>query len=206
MNDLETRLTDLGDHLAVDETDTIDVVLARLQSSPPRTMATWMRVAAAVVAIATVAVVATPTARQAVAGWLGFGAVTIQRLPDGALDRADTAFELAGPGDSSIEVVDGREVLVSRFDARLTIPLLTKSVGVSTSVTVVDVGGRPGIWIGDGPHEVFYETDLGVGVERSAGRTLLWQADDIIVRLEGFEDLGTALQFAATLDVAPLDD
>ena len=96
-------------------------------------------------------------------------------------------------------MVDGGEILVSRFDARLSCPLLTKSVGTSTSVVTVDVNGNEGIWIDEGPHDVFYDTNDGVGVERTAGRTLLWQDNDVLFRLEGFHDLESALRFAATL-------
>lgn len=199
MTDLETRLVDLGDHLDIDDEHLVNDVLAQLRPNTDRTP--WLR-AAAVIALAVAAVIAVPDARRAVADWFGFGAVTIERLPDDAIERADATFELAGPGDSTIEVVDDREILVSRFDARLSTPLLTKSIGTSTAVVNVDVDGRPGIWIGAGPHEIFYETDDGIGVARTAGQTLLWQTGDVVTRVEGFSDLAAALEFAATLTPA----
>lgn len=201
MTDLETRLADLGEHLAVDDEVLVADVLHQLRPSGRRTA--WLP-AAVVLALVAGAVMAVPQSRQAVADWFGFGAVTIQRLPDDSIDRADSSFELAGPGDSTIEIVDGREILVSRFDARLPTPLLTKSVGASTNVSAVDVNGRPGVWVDDGPHEILYETPDGIGRARTAGKTLLWQVDDTVIRLEGFGDLEAALEFAST--IRPIDD
>ena len=197
MTDLESRLADLGEHIAVDDENLARDVLAQLRPSRDRTP--WLR-AAVLLALVVGSVMALPDARRAVAEWFGFGAVTIVRLPDDAIERADNSFELAGPGNSTIDIVDGREVLISRFDATLSAPLLTKSVGASTSVIAIEVLGRPGVWIGDGPHEILYETNDGIGVARSAGQTLLWQADDVVVRLEGFPDLESALEHAATID------
>lgn len=200
MTDLETRLTDLGDNLDFDDADLVAGILDRLQPSRRRWSSVWLRAAAVALVVVAATAIAVPDARRTVADWFGFGAVSIQRLPDDAVQQADATFELAGPGDSSIEVVDGREILVSRFDARLPAPLLSKAIGTSTQVIAVEVDGHPGVWVGEGPHDVFYETDDGFGVTRTAGRTLLWQDGDVLFRLEGFLDLEAALEFAATLD------
>lgn len=200
MTDLESRLSDLGKHLDVDDGDLVDGILDRLQPPTRRSGPVWLQAAAVIAILAAAAVFAVPEARRTVADWFGFGAVSIQRLPDDAVRQADAEFDLAGPGDSSIEVVDGREILVSRFDAHLPAPFLTKTVGASTQVFVVEVDGHPGVWVGEGPHDVFYETDDGLGVSRTAGRTLLWQDGDVLYRLEGFSDPDAALEFAATLN------
>ena len=74
---------------------------------------------------------------------------------------------------------------------------MQKTLGSSTSIIEVDVGGHLGLWIDGAPHQVMYETSDGsVVVERVAGNTLLWEVDPVLYRLEGFDNLDDAIKFA----------
>jgi hypothetical protein len=93
--------------------------------------------------------------------------------------------------------VDGRAVLVSAIDGRLFEEGITKTVQSSDQVIEVRVGDHPGLWIGGEPHQVAYESpDGGVMLTRVASNTLLWQDGSVLYRVEGFEDLAGALEFA----------
>ncbi|MHB1090076.1 MAG: hypothetical protein ACYC0U_03215, partial [Ilumatobacteraceae bacterium] len=116
-------------------------------------------------------------------------------------------FELPGPGESRIVVFDGREILVSTIDGQLGGPIMQKRLGSSTSIIEVDVAGHLGLWIDGAPHQVMYETgDGNVVVERVAGNTLLWEVGDVLYRLEGFDNLDDAIEFAGTHTPSAVSD
>lgn len=206
MIDLESRLSDLGDSLDLDETaDLASAVVTRLAAPTGDGPAekTWsrravgLRVAAALVLV-TAVLVAVPGSRQAIAEWFGLDGVTIDRDP--TLSPPPETPPLAGsPGDGTVVDVDGAEVLVSALDGRLDEGVISKTLGPDTGIERVDVAGNLGLWIDGEPHVVSYRSDDGEIVsERFAGNTLLWQDGDVIRRVEGFATLADALAFATT--------
>ena len=61
----------------------------------------------------------------------------------------------------------------------------------------VEVGGELGLWIDGAPHDVsFFDEQGDLVFERFAGNTLLWQDGSIVRRLEGFADVGSAIEYA----------
>lgn len=99
-DDLERRLRDLGDHLVLggeeaggEERTLVAAVIDRLDEAGPQSppsrgetglRAPWIVAAAAAVAVLFVGVAAVAPAREAVAGWLGIGAVEIRTGDDPA--------------------------------------------------------------------------------------------------------------------------
>ena len=65
----------------------------------------------------------------------------------------------------------------------------------------MDVNGHPGYWISGGQHLFFtYDRNGRRQEQRLAGNTLVWQAGDEIVRIEGVDlTLDEALAIAADL-------
>ena len=202
MNDLESRLAALGDALVLDDGDLVDDVLARLDGPPAArpTGSRPLRLAAAIVLVLALVAVAIPDARRTVAEWLGLDGVRVERRPDLVIDQTvppPSEAAAAAPGESRVMTVEGRSVIVSTIDGTLDDGLLTKTVGASTTVTEVEVGGSRGLWIAGEPHEVVYVAGDGeVVVERVAADTLLWQHGDLIHRVEGFDQLAEAVDFA----------
>ena len=106
-------------------------------------------------------------------------------------------FTVPGPGESELVMVHGREVLLSAIDGRLFEAGITKTVQSSEQISEVRVGDHPGLWIAGEPHQVVYESPDGeVVVTRAASNTLLWQDGQVLYRVEGFDDLADALEFA----------
>lgn len=202
MTNLEARLADLAHVLDVDDTNLVDSVIARLDrssSSGERSAHRRLQMVAAFVLIVAVAIALHPESRRVVARWFGLDQIRVERDADLELPSAPVTFDLPGPGDSRIVEVDGREILVSTIDGRLDRPMLRKTLGSSTSIIEVDVGGHLGLWIDGAPHQVMYEaSDGGVVVERVAANTLLWEVGDVLYRLEGFDNLEDAIKFVGT--------
>lgn len=203
MNDLEMRLGDLGRHLAVDDADVVDGVLARLDDEEAsgvrqREVSTWLRAAAVVLVLAAAVALAVPDSRRAIADWFGLGGVRIEREPGLTVPATAPPIDGAAPiGDAEIVAIDGVDVMVSAIDGTLEPDLLTKTVGAGTSAVAVDVDGAPGVWIDGAPHIVAYRTDEGTpATVRVAGNTLLWQDGAVIRRAEGFVTLDDALEYA----------
>lgn len=198
MTAIEDRLVALGDELDLGGESLVDDVLTRLgqpavEAVRPRVA---LRVAAAAVLVVAVAVVAIPDARRTVAGWFGWESVSVERRPD--LDPPATTTPIAdGSAAGEVVVVDGREILVTTIDARLDVGLVRKTVGSESGVVETAIGGRLALWIHGEPHLVsFIGADGSVIDERVAGDTLLWQTGDVTVRVEGFDDLDDAIEFA----------
>ena len=139
-----------------------------------------------------------PDARAAVAGWLGLDGLVVEVDPDLAESSPTPPTGVApGPGETQITVVDGQRIVASAVRGTLTDALVVKSVGASSQVEEVTVDGRPGLWISGSPHEVLYEDPQhDVVVERVARDTLLWSADGVLYRVEGFSRLADALAYA----------
>lgn len=208
-DDLERRLRDLGESLVFDDAELADAVSARLASEPTSRRRIWPA-AAAVVLLVVLGIALLPDARHAVARWFGLDSVKVVVDPSLDTEPVGTAppvvIDLPGPGESRAVDVDGHAVLISTLDGALNPGLITKSVQASAQVTEVDVGGAPGLWIEGSPHEILYESPDGeIVFERMAADTLLWQRGDVLTRIEGFEQLDQALDFARRhgLDATP---
>ncbi len=202
-DDLIARLERFGD-LIDDRPSLADSVLERIAGNgstvnPPARWAgrhRWL-VAAAVIAVILSGVAIQPDARAAVAGWFGLDGLVIEVDPDLAESPAPPAGAAPGPGETRITVVDGQRIVASAVRGTLTDALVGKSVAASGQVEAVTVDGRPGLWISGSPHEVLYEDPQeDVVVERVARDTLLWSADGVLYRVEGFTRLADALAYA----------
>ena len=96
----------------------------------------------------------------------------------------------------------GVGALLTRFDGALDDPLIEKSIGEGTNVTVVAVGDGRGYWIEGAVHSFGYLDSSGEIVFetlRLAGNTLLWEADGFAYRLESGLDLQTAIEVTEAL-------
>lgn len=212
MNKLEARLADLADVLDVDDAGLVDSIVARLdqlssQRRAHRRAHRRLQMVAMFVLIVATAIALHPDSRRVVARWFGLGLVRIERDADLDLSSAPVTFELPGPGASQVIELDGREILVSAIVGRLDRPILQKTLASNTSIIEVDVDGHLGLWIDGAPHQVMYEAGDGdIVVERVAGNTLLWEVGDVLYRLEGFDNLDDALEFAGTRTLGAVSD
>ena len=168
--DLEVGLRDLGTHLDVGSAALADVVVARLADGgrptdrrpDPRRM---LQLAAAILVVTLAGLAALPPTREAIADWLGVGAVRITRTdrppPTGRPDRADLSFDarrpdqaLAGPplavavdprvATGLLEIRYRAFTLVQLASAPGEPPVLEKFVGGGTSVRPTTVTGTTG--------------------------------------------------------------
>lgn len=200
MSDLEARLADLGDALDVgDSAVAAAAVMARLDGSvaPRVERRGWLLKAAVLVVVVVGALVAVPRSREALADWFGLRGVRIERRDEQG-GGIPAPFALPGPGQSRAMTVDGRQILVSSIVGMFDEVLLRKIVGPGTGVRQVTVDDSPGLWIDGEPHDVVYRVPGGdVTVTRAAGNTLLWQRGEVLHRVEGFDDLASAVAFAA---------
>jgi hypothetical protein len=196
------RLAALAASLDVDDADLVDEVLDRIARpaelpAPARPLRHVWLVAAATVALA-VGFVAHPAGRGAMARWFGLDGVSVQVDPTLPVTRSAETFAAPGPGESQVVIVDGREVLFSAVDGRLFEEGITKTVQSSDQISEVRVGDHPGLWIAGGSHQVAYESPDGdMVVTRVASDTLLWQDGPVLFRVEGFDDLADAVEFAS---------
>jgi hypothetical protein len=203
--DIEDRFASLGDHLDLGDGDgsaLSERVLAQLDIEAiagGHHKVRRLRFFAAAVLIAVVAAVAVPSSRRTIAGWFGLDGVRIEGRKD--VDFPDIeSTGLPGPGASREETVDGRVVLVSVIEGSLADEVLVKTLGSETEIVEVDVGGSRGLWISGASHELAYRSPDGqIVFERVAGNTLVWQNDQVLKRLEGFESMGDAVEYAIGL-------
>lgn len=193
------RRIDIGDSLAA-------TVLEDLRSDPAgRSRNPWLVAASITIAVA-VGVLLVPDSRRAVARWFGIDGVKIEIEPDITRGPPTDVRAEVGPGSSAVVVVEGREILVSAIEASFDENLLTKTVSGSGDLIEVDVDGARGLWIGSASHDVLYEVaESEIVVERVAGRTLLWNDGGVLYRVEGFDRLDDALEFAR-VGVSPIAD
>lgn len=194
IDDLVARLERLGDALDLDDAHVTDEILDRIGARrSARLPRRWL--VAAVIVLVVGGVVAHPDSRHAVARWFGLDGLVIDVDPDLSVPETPTLVDAPGPGESRVVVVGDREILVSAVHGALTDGLISKTVSSSDQVEEVDVDGHRGLWISGAPHQVLYEADGGVVVERVAANALVWQRDDVLYRVEGFELLADALGF-----------
>lgn len=211
--DLERRLTSLGQHLDLDDDGAVlsERVMAQIDVEDvdaDERRDRWLGYVAAAIVVAMIAAVAMPSSRATIAGWFGLDGVRIERR-DNVDSTSDTspvaAVEgevsgLPGPGDSREVTVEGRVVLVSVIEGVLTDEVLVKTLNPDTDIVEVTVGDAPGLWISGAPHDLaFLSPDGSIVFERVAGNTLVWQDDQMIGRVEGFESVDAAIEFASGL-------
>jgi hypothetical protein len=97
--------------------------------------------------------------------------------------------------------VTGAGALVSVMPATIEEGFFQKTLGATSTVRSVDVGGNVGYWIEGSPHELMFEFGDQVLPDtfRLATNTLLWQRGDHVYRLEADVDLGTARRIAESV-------
>ena len=222
MSAVEAALLDLGG--AIEYPPTPDFVAPPER----RRLAVWWAVAAVVLVLALVTTLV-PAVRDRVIAWLGIRGVTIERseaigpveqLPPGTMIGDPVALDdptlpltpllaaaLGDPAGVFVDDVgrvtllyddDGRTLLLTQFVGDLE-PAILKQVGVETEVEPAMVNGEPAIWIGDGPHAVFFiDRDGNVSEDRGrlAGSTLLWEVGEVTLRLEGAMSMERAVEIA----------
>jgi hypothetical protein len=233
MIDLEAALLDLAEHLdypvgedlvatvrqRVSERDTIDTRRSRRSR--------MLLVAAAMFLVLLASVIAVAPAREAVANWLGIGAVEVRRgpaqpvAPPTTLPRVHTLedaraavhFPIATTGRPLAVSVDPSVPggLVTLRYRRFTLqelesppgraPVIGKIVDPHARVDDVDVNGVPGLWI-VGAHEIGYLDRAGrfrTATIRRSGPVLLWSRDGVTYRVEGLATLAQARGVATAL-------
>lgn len=212
MTALDDRLRSLGAQLDLDADPhhMVTEVLARVaddgEAGSNRVGAQvarpWLRVAAGLVVLAAAVAVAVPSSRRTVADWFGLDGVDVERRPDVSVPLEAPAIDdtTSTPGTGGVVDVDGVPILVSEIDGRLDEAVISKTVGNATDVVAVNVGADLGLWIAGRPHELAVFRDGELLFERLAANTLVWQDGPVIRRLEGFDDLDRALEYAATID------
>jgi hypothetical protein len=92
-------------------------------------------------------------------------------------------------------------LLITQFQGRLTADFV-KKVTAGGLVEEVTVGGRPGYWFSGEPHFYTYRDNAGGLVDertRLAGNTLVWQAGEQTLRLEGQLPREEALRIAGSM-------
>jgi hypothetical protein len=196
--DIEQRLAELGDLLAIDDADLSVTVVASAGVPAGRSARlTPLRIAAVVVLVIAAAVAIVPSARDTVAGWLGLDRVEIERRDDLVVPATAppvTAPTGTNPLEEAVVTVEGSAVLVGTIDGRLSDVFIDKTLGMDASAASLVIDGMPAIWIEE-PHELMIERDGLPVAERIAGATLLWQEGDVLWRVEGFATLDEAVAY-----------
>jgi hypothetical protein len=139
-----------------------------------------------------------PVLLPAAAGFQAPDAVFVDRdRPPGG--RVDLVYR-ARPGLPPSQFTDAG-LLVTQFRGRLTDDFI-KKVTVGGLVEQVEVAGQPGYWFSGEPHFYTYRDARGGVVDeqtRLAGNTLVWQAGEQTLRLEGQLPKEEALRIAESM-------
>lgn len=210
--------------------DIAGAVAARLHAAPPRQARLTRRslavVIAALVALPAGTVAAIEPAREEVLEFLGLRSASVRVAPelppqrsgsagatvslDEARDRVPYAILLPRAlGEPSRVQLNGERVtLTYGGGVRLTeleggglLDFVEKIVTQDASVRRVTVEGDPGIWIAGGRHFVFFRDAAGrIREQRTAGPTLLFERDGLVLRVEGIGDRDEAIRIASSLE------
>ena len=185
MVELEDRLVALGEALTFPDVDRLaDDVLAEL--TPPRRLVRPVLAVAAAILLVIAIVAAVPSSRHAVARWLGFERLRIERVvrlpedvaparlgPSMSLEEAAAAvgvvprvadglgdpLSVHAPGDRYVAVryaVDGTDVIVATLPGSLHEGTFRKLVDAGADIEAVEVAGKPGYWIAGTDHALLY--------------------------------------------------
>ena len=128
---------------------------------------------------------------------ISFAPVTLPALGDPQGIFVDEAGRL-----TIAYLEDGHVLLLTQFVGDLE-PAILKQVAAEAEVELVAVNGEAAIWIGSGSHVVFFiDADGTVAEDRGwlAQPTLLWEAGDVTLRLEGAATREQAIAFAESVD------
>jgi hypothetical protein len=132
------------------------------------------------------------------AGFRAPDAVFVDRdSPPGG--RVDMVYR-ARPGLPASQFTDAG-LLITQFRGRLTDDFI-KKVTAGGLVEQVEVAGQPGYWFSGEPHFYTYQDARGGLTDertRLAGNTLVWQAGEQTLRLEGQVSKEEALRIAASM-------
>jgi hypothetical protein len=97
---------------------------------------------------------------------------------------------------------EGIGLLLTEFRGDLAPELIGKMVAAGTEIEELSVDGAPGLWISGEPHFFLYRDEQGEIREetiRLVGNTLLFERDNLLVRIEAALSKEEALEIAASL-------
>jgi hypothetical protein len=93
-------------------------------------------------------------------------------------------------------------VLFAQLTGSLEPAVVGKGLGPESRLTTVAVEGHRGFWLEGHPHFIVLRDATGEYREdtiRLVGNTLLWEREDVLLRLEGLASLEQALRVAASV-------
>lgn len=102
--------------------------------------------------------------------------------------------------------VAGVGLLLTQFRGDLNPDFVSKGLPDDTIIESVEVADQPGVWVSGDVHLFFYTDPTGAVLNeelRLAGNTLLWQAGELTLRLEGPLALDEMLRIAESLAPSP---
>ena len=95
----------------------------------------------------------------------------------------------------------GVGLLITQFEATIDEALIKKVAAMGTDVRLTDINGEMAYWI-EGKHDLHlrdFEGALAVTAPRLAANTLVWQAGEVTLRLEGDVSMAIARRIAEGL-------
>ncbi len=97
----------------------------------------------------------------------------------------------------------GPQILLSEFRGDVIGELIGKQAGPGTTIEPVSVqGGAPGFWVAGANHVVYYldrDGEIQEETIRLSRNALLWERNDLTLRIEGDFGKGRALELARTV-------
>jgi hypothetical protein len=223
MTDLELELRGLAPSVEFPpERDLAPSVRARIGAARPRPGRLVLALALVVVAVAVA--FAVPPARSAILRWLGLGNARIEfvdRLPDVqtrrpldlgyrtslAAARKRVAYHVLTSsllGTPQEVHVRGDQIAYVYGDNKLVVlqsrgTFFTKQVGPGTSVDRILVNGEEALWVSGARHFFGYIATNGESRPAElylAGNALIWQRNELTLRLEGKVSRAEAVRIA----------
>jgi hypothetical protein len=94
------------------------------------------------------------------------------------------------------------QMLLSEFRGDLNRDLIGKQAGPETTIEPVNVGGAPGFWVAGANHILYYldrEGEIQEETIRLSRNALLWERNDLTLRMEGDFGKDHALELARTV-------
>jgi hypothetical protein len=230
--DLDAALTDLAEHLDYPAGDDL-VARVRAQINAParskRSPSRWLSVAAVILALLAALALAITPSRDAIARWLGVGAVEVRTSStppptnptatfgapavDVTAAQQKVSFPIrTAPAPLKRVAVDpsipGGLVALTYDDftiveiaTKFDEPPIAKTVAPGQRVEPVTVNGHEGFWIGN-EHAIGFidrHGDYRVDTVRRSGPVLVWADAAVTFRIEGLRTLAAAQELAASL-------
>ncbi len=105
---------------------------------------------------------------------------------------------------AGLPAIEGTDVglLLTECGATLDEELIRKNITAGNTVRRVGVNSEEGFWIGGAPHVVFFLGPEGFPIDetmRLADRTLVWEDEDVILRIESGLNLHDTLRIARSV-------